>query len=70
MYKLFTRADDGTIDIADAGLTEEEFSERVTVAQLEVPHSFAHALISALSFSLSLSLYIGVSYALTHQRVH
>lgn len=35
MYKLFTAADDGKIDLADAGLTKEEFKAKLTVGRLQ-----------------------------------
>lgn len=35
MYKLFTAADDGLIDLADAGLSAEEFEHRLSIDKLE-----------------------------------
>jgi Ca2+-binding EF-hand superfamily protein len=35
MYKLFTNADDGKIDVADAGLSPDEFKTKITVAELQ-----------------------------------
>lgn len=35
LYKLFTAADSGVVDVADAGLSEYEFRGTITIAQLQ-----------------------------------